>query len=83
MYIDPKQYENKPSPNILRKCYAVHYSDDRPHDMAQVMAWSEACESYVWTELCEVSDVSPTCDVIAVFYFSNEQDQLTFTLKWL
>lgn len=74
-----KQFE--PPRDLLDQCYQVLILDPvRPWEMKQ---WArEHCQSYIWMEEVDVSDVSYRADIICCFYFGKEQDKMLFTIKY-
>jgi hypothetical protein len=51
--------------------------------MWRMKKWARAhCQSFVWAELVDTSDVSYQYDSVSAFYFSQEADKLMFALKW-
>lgn len=73
-----------PPQELLDQCIQVLIDDenmvDRPYKMKQ---WAnEHCQSFVWMEEQDVSDVSLQWDYIYAFYFYEEKDALMFQLKY-
>jgi hypothetical protein len=73
-----------PPQKLLDQCHQVLITDDkmseRPWEMKR---WAlQHCQSYVWFEEQDVSDVSTQWDYIFVYYFIEEQDALMFQLKY-
>ena len=49
----------------------------------KIKKWCLAhCQSYVWFDVTDVSDVGYQWDEIAAYYFHNERDALMFKLKY-
>lgn len=74
----------KPPLEVINKCVEVIGNGDKykPWEMRK---WaSRHCESLIWWELLEMSDVSswtgPDCCVI--FYFLKQEDETIFKLRW-
>jgi hypothetical protein len=42
----------------------------------------EHCQSFIWAELVDTSDVSYNYDSVSAFYFTTEADKIMFALKW-
>jgi hypothetical protein len=51
--------------------------------MREIRAWAYAyCESFIWAEQIDTSDVSYEFDKVSAFYFYSEADATLFRLKW-
>jgi hypothetical protein len=51
--------------------------------MREIRAWAYAhCESFIWAEQMDTSDVSYEFDKVSAFYFYSEADATLFRLKW-
>jgi hypothetical protein len=51
--------------------------------MQEIRAWAYAhCESFIWSESLDTSDVSYEFDTVSAFYFYSEADATLFRLKW-
>jgi hypothetical protein len=73
-----------PPQELLDCCHRVLISDDKLSDRPWAMKkWAlQHCQSYVWFEEQDVSDVSLQWDYIYAFYFYEEKDALMFRLKY-
>jgi hypothetical protein len=81
--IDPKYLKDlSPPRNLLDACFSVQVSDsDIP--MWKMKKWArDQCQSFVWAELVDTSDVSYNYDSVSAFYFTTEADKIMFALKW-
>lgn len=80
MYIN--KYDIEPPQELLSKCYQVLIPDHQ-EPLWQMKRWARKhCQSFVWMELIDTTDVSYTYDSVTAFYFGTEQDQLMFMLKY-
>ena len=73
-----------PPRELLDKCCQVLIDDEQLAEPPWKMKrWaSQHCQSFVWMEEQDVSDVSPNWDYIYAFYFYEEKDALMFQLKY-
>jgi hypothetical protein len=75
-------YDLTPPRELLDQCYQVLLSDPT-EPMWQMKKWARThCQSFVWAELVDTSDVDYNYDSISAFYFSKEADKIMFALKW-
>jgi hypothetical protein len=75
-------YDLTPPRELLDQCHRVFLSDPE-EPMWRMKKWArEHCQSFVWAELVDTSDVSYQYDSVSAFYFSQEADKLMFALKW-
>jgi hypothetical protein len=77
-------YDLTPPKELLDQCVQV-LIDDENIDGApwKMKRWAtEHCQSFVWMEEQDVSDVSVRWDYIYAFYFYEEKDALMFRLKY-
>ena len=75
-------YDLTPPRELLDQCYQVLLSDPA-EPMWQMKKWARThCQSFVWAELVDTSDVDYNYDSISAFYFSKEADKIMFALKW-
>jgi hypothetical protein len=81
--IDPKYLKDLTPPrDLLDACFVVHLADP-PVPMWKMKKWArEQCQSFVWAELVDTSDVSYNYDSVSAFYFGTEADKIMFALKW-
>jgi hypothetical protein len=80
MYVNT--HKISPPPAVLAECYQVLIPDHQ-EPLWKMKRWAKThCQSFVWVELIDTTDVSYTYDSITAFYFGNEQDQLMFMLKY-
>jgi len=80
MYVN--NHKISPPRDLLDKCYQVLIPDHQ-EPLRKMKQWArQHCQSFVWMELIDTSDVSYTYDSVTAFYFGNEQDQLMFMLKY-
>jgi hypothetical protein len=75
-------YNLTPPRELLDQCYQVLLPDsEKP--IWQLKKWAQAhCQSFVWAELVDTSDVSYQYDSVSAFYFIKEADKIMFALKW-
>jgi hypothetical protein len=73
-----------PPRELLDQCHQVLINDENTDGAPWKMKrWaSQHCQSFVWMEEQDVSDVSPNWDYIYAFYFYEEKDKILFALKW-
>lgn len=72
----------EPPAELLAKCYQVLIPDHR-EPLWKMKRWARRhCQSFVWMELIDTTDVSYSYDSVTAFYFSEERDQLMFMLKY-
>jgi hypothetical protein len=75
-------YDLTPPQDLLDRCCQVILSDP-VEPMWRMKKWARAyCQSFVWAELVDTSDVSYQYDSVSAFYFSEEKDALMFQLKY-
>ena len=75
-------YDLTPPRELLDQCYQVLLSDPA-EPMWQMKKWARThCQSFVWAELVDTSDVDYNYDSVSAFYFSKEADKIMFALKW-
>jgi hypothetical protein len=69
-----------PSQELLDQCHRVLINDEQMVEPPWKMKkWAlQHCQSYVWMEEQDVSDVSLRWDYIYAFYFYEEKDALCF-----
>jgi hypothetical protein len=82
--IDPKYLKDlKPPRALLDQCYRVLLTDlEEP--AWRIKKWArEHCQSFVWVELVDTSDVGYNYDNVWAFYFSEEADKILFALTWI
>ena len=73
----------EPPREVLDQCQQV-LLPDREASMREIRNWAYAyCESFIWAEIMDTSDVSYNYDSVAAFYFYSESDATLFRLKWL
>jgi hypothetical protein len=77
----------KPPDDVLEKCHQVLITDNDSTAAGEpfwkMKKWCLAhCQSYVWFDVTDVSDVSYQCDEIAAYYFHDSKDAVMFTLKY-
>jgi hypothetical protein len=73
----------EPPREILDQCVQV-LLPDRDAGIKDIRDWCwQNCESFVWHELVDTSDVSYDYDSVAAFYFYHESDATLFRLRWL
>jgi len=73
----------EPPREILDQCVQV-LLPDRDTGLKHIRDWCyQNCESFVWNELVDTSDVSYQYDSVAAFYFYQESDATLFRLRWL
>ena len=75
----------EPPHEVLDQCIQVLLPDLGVRDtgMREIRAWCyQNCDSFVWSELVDTSDVSYEYDSVAAFYFYSESDATLFRLKW-
>jgi hypothetical protein len=71
-----------PSQDLLDKCYQVLIPDHQ-EPLWKMKRWAKTyCQSFVWMELIDTTDVSYRYDSVTAFYFGDEQDKLMFMLKY-
>ena len=81
--IDPKYLKDLTPPRDLLDAYFVVHLADPPVPMWKMKKWArEQCQSFIWAELVDTSDVSYDYDSVVAFYFSTEADKIMFALKW-
>ena len=82
--IDPKYLKDLTPPRaLLDQCYQVLLSNPE-EPVWRIKKWARAhCQSFVWAELIDTSNVSYQYDNVSAFYFSEEADKIMFSLKWL
>jgi hypothetical protein len=74
----------KPPQKALDKCQQVVGNGDI-HSPKEMRNWArEHCESFVWWECLDMSDISSWAgpDNYCSFYFANEVDATAFRLRW-
>ena len=72
----------EPPREVLDQCIQVHLADHNV-SMQEIRAWAYAhCESFIWSESLDTSDVSYEFDTVSAFYFYSEADATLFRLKW-
>ena len=75
-------YDLTPPQELLDQCHQVLLPDSE-EPIWRIKKWARThCQSFVWTELIDVSDHSYIHDEIAAFYFIDEADKIMFALKW-
>jgi len=81
--INPKYLKDLTPPRtLLDQCHQVFLSDPI-EPMWRMKKWARAhCQSFVWAELVDTSDVSYNYDSVSAFYFIEEADKIMFALKW-
>ena len=74
----------EPPREVLDHCQCIHvYLANHQTSMREIQAWAYAhCESFIWSESLDTSDVSDEFDIVSAFYFYSEADATLFTLKW-
>jgi hypothetical protein len=77
----------KPPDDILEQCHQVLITDNDATTAGEpfwkIKKWCLAhCQSYVWFDVTDVTDVSYQCDEIAAFYIGDVRDALMFKLKY-
>jgi hypothetical protein len=71
-----------PPQELLDQCYQVFLSDPA-EPMWRMKKWARThCQSFVWAELVDTSDVDYNYDSVSAFYFTSEADKILFALKW-
>ncbi len=71
-----------PSQDLLDKCYQVLIPDHQ-EPLWKMKRWAKTyCQSFVWMELIDTTDVSYHYDSVTAFYFGDEKDQLMFMMKY-
>ena len=72
----------EPPREVLDRCIQVYLADHKA-SMREVRDWAYAhCESFIWAEQMDTSDVSYEFDKVSAFYFYSEADATLFRLKW-
>ena len=74
----------KPPMDVLNQCFKAEADGDRYHPK-DMRTWArEHCESFVWWESLDFSDISSWRgpDNLCVYYFSKEVDATAFRLRW-
>ena len=72
----------EPPREVLDRCIQVYLADHQI-SMREIRAWAYAhCESFIWAEQMDTSDVSYEFDTVSAFYFYSEADATLFRLKW-
>ena len=72
----------EPPREVLDQCIQVYLADHNV-SMREIRAWAYAhCESFIWAEQMDTSDVSYEFDKVSAFYFYSEADATLFRLKW-
>ena len=72
----------EPPREVLDRCQQVYLADHKA-SIREVRDWAYAhCESFVWCESLDTSDVSFYFDKASAFYFYSEADATLFRLKW-
>lgn len=73
-----------PPQELLDQCIQVLIDDEKMVEPPWKMKkWAnEHCQSFIWMEEQDVSDVSLQWDYIYAFYFYEEKDALMFQLKY-
>jgi hypothetical protein len=81
--INPKYLKDLTPPRaLLDQCHQVLLPDTE-EPMWRIKKWAQThCQSFVWSELVDTSDVGYNYDSISAFYFSEEADKIMFALKW-
>ena len=81
--INPKYLKDLTPPrSLLDQCHQVLLPDTE-ESMWRIKKWAQThCQSFVWSELVDTSDVGYNYDSISAFYFSEEADKIMFALKW-
>jgi len=75
-------YNLTPPRALLEQCHQVILSDPT-EPMWRMKKWARThCQSFVWAELVDTSDVSYDYDSVSAFYFIEEADKIMFALKW-
>jgi hypothetical protein len=75
-------YDLTPPKHLLDQCYQVLLSDPA-EPMWRMKKWARAhCQSFVWAESVDTSDVSYQYDSVSAFYFGKESDKLLFMFKY-
>ena len=88
MYIWDEEYKKLvPPQEVLDKCHQVLITDvdceQAGEPFWKIKKWCLAhCQSYIWFDVTDVSDVGYQWDEIAAFYFHDERDALMFKLKY-
>ena len=88
MYVWSEDYKKfVPPREILDKCHQVIITDVDAGGMGEpfwkIKKWALAhCQSFVWMDVSDVSDVSYQWDELACYYFGEERDALMFKLKY-
>ena len=82
MYIN--NVDLTPPKDLLDKCIKILIADNKLDEPVWKMKkWARNhCQSFVWMEECDVSDVSLQWDYLYAFYFYDEKDALMFQLKY-
>lgn len=74
----------KPPVSVLNRCHRVDADGDK-HKPKDMRTWArEHCESFVWWESADYSDISSWRgpDNLCSYYFHNEADATAFRLRW-
>ena len=75
-------YNLTPPQELLDQCHQVLLPDSE-EPIRHIKKWARAhCQSFVWAELVDTSDVSYDYDSVSAFYFTEESDKIMFALKW-
>jgi len=88
MYIYSDEWKKlKPPDDVLERCHQVLITDNDANTAGEpfwkIKKWCLAnCQSYIWFEVTDVSDVGYQWDEIAAYYFYDEKDVLMFSLKY-
>lgn len=75
----------EPPQELLDRCVQILIADDKLKSKPfELKRWAqENCESFVWMNETDVSDVSIQWDYIYCFYFGTQEDANWFSLRWL
>lgn len=72
----------EPSRKVLDQCIQILLPDP-VLSLREIRTWCwQHCESFVWCELADTSDVGYEYDSVAAFYFEDPADATFFKLKW-
>lgn len=74
----------KPPAEVLDQCYKVEADGDRYHPK-DMRSWArEHCESFIWWESLDMSDISSWRgpDNYCVYWFYKEPDATAFRLRY-
>jgi hypothetical protein len=74
----------KPPQDVLNQCHRVDVDGDK-HNPKNMRTWArEHCESFIWWESTDMSDISswPGPDNYCSYYFYKDADATAFRLRW-